>query len=101
MKDRRKKVCGNHLCETKGKPKYYRSDVVVCPDCSHTLVFVCLKCKKQIADSGISHKICRYCEGNEKEKRQKIRDAGLMVGKGAVAVAAAAGPIALKLISKR
>lgn len=93
MKDRRKKVCGNNLCETKGRSKYYRSDVVVCPDCSHTLVFVCLKCKKQIADSGASHKICRYCEVKSKEKREKVKKAGALA-------AAAAGSIAIKLISK-
>lgn len=93
MKDRRKKVCGNNLCETKGKLKCYRSDVVVCPDCSHALVFVCLKCKKQIADSGVSHKICGYCEVKSKEKREKVKKVG------ALAVVAA-GSIAIRLISK-
>ncbi len=97
MKDRRKKVCGNNLCETKGKPKYYRSDVVVCPDCSHTLVFVCLKCKKQIADSGDSHKICRYCEVKADENVEKVKKRVLEVG----AMLVGAGMVVGKIISKR
>ena len=96
MKDRRKKVCGNNLCEAKGKPKYYRSDVVVCPDCSHTLVFVCLKCKKQIADSGASHKICRYCEVKAKENGEKVKKVVVVT----VGTIASVGSFAYKIISK-
>lgn len=98
MKDRRKKVCGNNLCETKGKSKYYRSDVVVCPDCSHTLVFVCLKCKKQIADSDISHRICRFCEGKEKENGEKVKK---VVAVAVGAILASAGTVVGQIISKR
>ncbi len=83
-KDKRIKGCPNENCEQRQKKIKYKSSDEYCPKCGSRLIFVCNKCFSQIEDIDPSHKICKRCEAESQEKKDKVID----IAKG---VAAAAG----------
>ena len=92
MTDNRKKGCPNIECEQYEKvkmPAQYRK----CPMCGTELVYVCAKpkCFNEIEDIGPKHRVCRDCEIEAQEKRDKVKNNLQGGAKKAAAAAAVAG----------
>lgn len=100
--DNRKKGCPNEACIMNSKKKRQKSDIDYCPKCGTKLVYVCVKCFREIEDIDRRHRICSLCEAKDAEKRQKVLDnvkngagkAGkVIVGVGTPIVAGVAGKV--------
>ncbi len=86
MSDKRKKGCPNEECSQHYKKIKMKSEYMYCPICGSELVYVCSKCFDEIEDSGPKHKICKRCEIEAKEKRDKVvanvKGAGITIATG-------------------
>ena len=93
--DRRKKGCPNENCEMHKKKKMQTLENDYCPKCGTKLVYVCMKCFKQIEDNGPKHRICSLCDAKEEEKKQKMINGIKYVGGAAVGLGGTIGAFAL------
>lgn len=92
MTDKRKKGCPNKNCTQYEKVKM-PAEYNVCPICGAELVYICSKpkCFNEIEDRGPSYKICRACELDAQERRDKAKEKLQGGAKKAAAAAAVAG----------
>lgn len=87
MTDKRSKGCPNIICEQHKKKVKYKADNDFCPKCGTRLIYVCAKCFKEIEDIDEKHRICRGCEADALEKKEKVRDGAVKAGKAVVGLA--------------
>lgn len=85
-KDNRKKGCPNASCERNQKKIKLSATEQFCPKCGAKLVYVCTKCFREIEDIDLKHKICKLCEAESSDKKQKIGDMAKKAGGAAVGV---------------
>lgn len=85
-KDHRKKGCPNGSCERNQKKIKLSATEEFCPKCGIKLVYVCTKCFKEIEDIDPKHKVCKLCEAEASDKKQKIGDMAKKAGGAAVGV---------------
>lgn len=96
----RKKGCPNEACDMHTRKKRQNNKVNYCPKCGTKNIYVCPRCFREIEDLGPDHRLCEYCEADEKAKLAKIGDTVKSVGGKVVAGAAAAGGIAVAAAAK-
>ena len=87
MADKRSKGCPNVNCEQHKKKVKHKADDDFCPKCGTRLIYVCAKCFKEIEDIDEKHRICRGCEADALEKKEKVKDGALKAGKTAASLA--------------
>ena len=87
MSDKRSKGCPNIICEQHKKKVKYKADNDFCPKCGTRLIYVCAKCFKEIEDIDEKHRICRSCDADVLEKKEKVKDGVLKAGKAAASLA--------------
>ena len=87
MADKRSKGCPNISCEEYKKKVKHKADDAFCPKCGTRLIFVCAKCFKEIEDLDDKHRVCRGCEADALEKKEKVKDGAVKAGKAAVGLA--------------
>ncbi len=83
--DRRKKGCPNPDCDCNKRKVKYNPDNEFCPKCGFKLVYVCVKCYKEIEDRGPEHRICDLCEAEKAERNEVAVDKVKAVAGKAVA----------------
>lgn len=88
VKDHRKKGCPNEACERNKKKIKLSATEEFCPKCGSKLVYVCTKCFKEIEDIDTKHKVCRLCEAQAADKKQKVGDIAKKAGGGVVGIVA-------------
>ena len=87
MADKRSKGCPNISCEENKKKVKHKADDAFCPKCGTRLIYVCAKCFKEIEDIDEKHRICRGCEADTLEKKEKVKDGAVKAGKAAASLA--------------
>lgn len=95
--DNRKKGCPNKACIMNSKKELQKNDIDYCPKCGTKLVYVCVKCFREIEDNNRKHRICGLCEAKKEEKRQDAID---KAKKGVVKAGEVVVPVVLGVAGK-
>lgn len=70
-KDKRVKGCPNVNCIKHKEKVHFNAEDKFCSECASELTFVCASCYGRIEDLDVSHRICKRCEIEKKDKRAK------------------------------
>lgn len=79
-KDKRVKGCPNEACPEHTNAKKYAADDNYCKKCGMQLIFVCVKCHKEIEDIA-GHRLCMDCEAAQKDDGGKVAHAAKNAGR--------------------